>query len=227
MSGILHTFVDLPIKVDFVLSLGQTCKTAAALRRNKLRSFSSPFDWMMNYNLETVSHFFNNGFDNFFKNYSIIEKNANHMVVKDLDTGMLSLHDFPSDMDAEQFHAEFIRKMTNRFNKTISKIKESDDILFVSNSDVKRYDEITCFIKNMDGLLYKKRIYYLNIYNNEQEKINISYINNAIFFDIQFLDDHKNGAESSNLDHWLGNTEKWDALLKFVKTKQPIVWEEV
>ena len=43
-----------PLNVDVVIGFGETCRVAEALKRNKLRYFSSPFDWMMNYKLDSV-----------------------------------------------------------------------------------------------------------------------------------------------------------------------------
>ena len=42
------------INVDFVVGLGEACRTAEALKINNLRYFSSPFDWMIIYRLDKV-----------------------------------------------------------------------------------------------------------------------------------------------------------------------------
>lgn len=42
------------ITIDAAVSFGPNCRAAEALRRNKLRFFSCPFDWMMKYSLDSV-----------------------------------------------------------------------------------------------------------------------------------------------------------------------------
>ncbi|MBF4468082.1 MAG: hypothetical protein ISP01_01625 [Methanobrevibacter arboriphilus] len=51
---------------DFIISLGPACRVAHYLRENNLRYVANPLDWMMNYNLESVIHWFKNDFDDFF-----------------------------------------------------------------------------------------------------------------------------------------------------------------
>jgi hypothetical protein len=54
------------IEVDFIISLGGACRTAHYLRNHNLRHVANPLDWMFDYSLESVLHWFKNGFSDFF-----------------------------------------------------------------------------------------------------------------------------------------------------------------
>ena len=217
MDNFQQRGIHLPIEADLVLSLGKACRPAQALRRNHLRTFASPFDWMMNYSLKTISNFFNNGFSTFFKEYTIIDK-KNKYIVKDVKSGMLSLHDFPTDKNVADVYPEFIRKMNKRFTQTATNINTSRNILFISNRDIAEYPCFIEFINDMHDIMYNKNIYILNIHNSKEEEININYINKStLFFDIRFHDCHQNVDGPDNPDRWMGNIEKWDWVMKFIK----------
>ena len=54
----INNLLTEQFNLNFILSLGEACRPADALNRNNLRYFSSPFDWMMNYDLDTIYNFF-------------------------------------------------------------------------------------------------------------------------------------------------------------------------
>lgn len=61
------------IKADIILSLGSACHTAHHLRKNHLRLFSSPLDWMVSGDLDIIYDLFCNDFKDFFLNYEIVK----------------------------------------------------------------------------------------------------------------------------------------------------------
>lgn len=99
---------------DCIISLGNACRPAAYLKEHDLRFFSSPFDWMMSYPLRAIQNFIESGFDNFFKNKEIVSRatTRRHSVVRDTDTGMISMHHFPADSDMDKYYRFFMKRMT-------------------------------------------------------------------------------------------------------------------
>ena len=79
------------IEADFILSLGSACRPAWHLKANNLRYVSSPFDWMMNYRLETFINFLKQkNLNGFFLNYEYMNRDSGKTkVVKDLSSGTI------------------------------------------------------------------------------------------------------------------------------------------
>lgn len=200
------------IKVDLTTSLGQACRPAQALRRNNLRLFSSPFDWMMGYKLSTILYFFSNGFDDFFSNCEIIGSCGNKHVVRDNITGMISMHSFPIDKSIKEFFPEFITTMKNRYTRLMYLLKKYI-FCFVMNRD--DFDDIDEFIIKFEYLF--NMCHVINIVDDVNEHIKIYKINNSILYNIQFNDEHLNGRTKNNPDWWLGNILKWDNILAHIK----------
>lgn len=42
------------VQVDYIVCFGSNCQVAYHLKRNNLRFHSNPFDWQVNYSLDTV-----------------------------------------------------------------------------------------------------------------------------------------------------------------------------
>lgn len=93
-SGI-RKIVYRPTVVDFVFSAGAACRTATMLRRVNMRTFSSPLDWMFRYDLSLYSDLLHKREFDLFREYEENEESpSEHRNVRDLRTGMISLHHF-------------------------------------------------------------------------------------------------------------------------------------
>lgn len=91
-SGI-RKIVYRPTVVDFVFSAGAACRTATMLRRVNMRTFSSPLDWMFRYDLSLYSDLLHKREFDLFREYEENEESpSEHRNVRDLRTGMISLH---------------------------------------------------------------------------------------------------------------------------------------
>lgn len=158
------------ICVDIAISLGDGCRAAHYLREYNLRKFSSPFDWMMCYTLKDIQEIFYNDFTTFFKNIKENKKyNASHRYIKDLNNGMVSIHDFDRDKSIESQYKEFINKMQKRFNRLKSSIINSKNILFVThrNIDINEFKDFLFFMYNYHNANYT----ILNIRNDTKQSI--------------------------------------------------------
>ena len=66
---------------DLIVSLGSSCSPAAHLRRNNLRKFSMPFDWIVTPNLPDVGRVIQNQFQDFMllENLQLQDGQANFL----------------------------------------------------------------------------------------------------------------------------------------------------
>lgn len=127
------------IKADLFFSVGRACRPAFHLRRFGVRTFSSPFDWMMDYKLETVIRLFEEGFDTFFADVEDITENVTkYRSVRDIQNGITDIHHFPRNMEIEAVLPEFRETMTRRFNHLMSEIKKSKKVVIFSHRNDER-----------------------------------------------------------------------------------------
>lgn len=75
-------------RADVFISAGGGCKVAFYLRKFKLRTFSSPFDWLGLYALSDINACFEEDFANFFKEYEEVFSTTNKRWVRDRQNGM-------------------------------------------------------------------------------------------------------------------------------------------
>lgn len=212
------------IKVDFVMSVGTACRCAQALRRNGLRVQSSPFDWMMAYDITVISHFFLNGLDDFFLDKQDLKHDiSGKRMVKDIKTGMISMHDFPVSEEIDNFYPVFIEKMKIRMEKIKSKIERSRDICFVNYGRPDERRSINSFLHSMHELYPHLYIHFLNIENRDCFGISIREEYISDFCHIRqcfFRDVHKDGDGDRNPNAWIGNEQCWDEVLKQISLRQ-------
>lgn len=124
------------IRADLFVSVGGACRPAHYLQKFHLRSFSSPFDWMMSYKLGHIIHFLRNDGADFFAQITEIRENESgfpHRFVQDSQTGMISMHDFPREMGINECYNEFIAKHKRRFANLKSALLGAKHIVFVGN----------------------------------------------------------------------------------------------
>lgn len=133
------------LQADLFFSVGRACRPAFYLRRFGIRMFSSPFDWMMDYKLETVIRLFEEGFDSFFVEVEDLTENVTkYRSVRDCRNGITDIHHFPRSMSVESVLPEFRTTMTRRFNRLMTEIKNSKKVVIFShrNDDWKIYEDL-------------------------------------------------------------------------------------
>ena len=206
------------IEVDVIVGFGAACRVAAALQRNNLRVFANPFDWQMNYSLDTVIELLKNQGKTFYhaccgdkrfdsgSNTGIIAKN-----------GMISMHDFPKNLPIEKAPAFFKKKYKHRFKNLNNQLNRAKKILILTNRNID-INDMENFIQAFSKLYQNKKIYYINIYDTQskdEEYYEISIKENLTLLKYCFNDEHSNGrSKENNPDFWLGNVEYWDKILK-------------
>lgn len=207
------------INVDCVITFGDGCEIAQNLKMNNLRFFSTPFDWEMNYSLETVFSLLKEHGKNFFKNYKFDSKynKRNHLGVIDTDNGMISLHDFNKYLPNKINHIIFKYKHRRRFNRLEKILKEAQNICIITARQIKTED-ILSFIWKFLQLYNFNHLYFINIYDTENEESNEQLIktqqNNVTILEYCFNNEHPKGNNTkTNPDYWFGNVDYWNKIL--------------
>ncbi len=208
------------IKTDFIVSLGYACKAAWHLKTNNLRFFSSPFDWMMDYKLETVIDFIKaknlNGF--FAKRMFENKSTKKHKQVRDLVYGILSKHAFPKQIDIDEYYPHFMEIMNRRFNRLLRAFEISNHITFISFD--RNIDEIRKFLIDFNQLYVNKNLVYISVENNVNVpdiRKKTEYISDNICIQhFVFNDTHENGYLAKHSEQWKGNKACWNAILSNV-----------
>ena len=212
--------LNFDIDCDCAVSLGKDCKVAEALRRNDLRKFSSPFDWLTDYSLENFYDFLVTNGKGLFKGIINIPKHDRKegytYGVRDSETRILSMHDFLTDIPFEKTYNDAIKKGHKRFVRLNRIFKKAQTVCFVSN----RENEPDDFIKLGEKLNKRyrfKKIYFVNVISNEEEAFKFYTKGNIVFYEFSFNDVHEDGNDiKTNPYFWKGNMKKWDNMLKHI-----------
>lgn len=208
------------ICADVFISGGNACRPAHYLKKFHLRTFSSPFDWMMVYKLNDIAHFLQNDGRGFFAKIEEIPQDEKYecRFIKDCQTGMISMHDFPRDKSIDEYYPEFIDKHKRRFEKLKNEIKNAKNVVFIANRN-EPMKEFKTFLEKMQNF-HKASYTLIIIRQNKQatklkKTVRMTMRGGGIIIEYIFNDTHKNGSDGvSNPDAWLGNVEIWDEIMK-------------
>ena len=208
------------IYADLLVSVGNACRPAHYLRKFHLRSFSSPFDWMMNYKLEHIIHFLRNDGADFFAQISEIDKGESgytHRFVQDKQTGMISMHDFVRERGIDECYDEFIDKHKRRFARLKSALLGAKHIVFIGNRD-ESMENFENFLNEMQKI-HRAKYTFINVRHKEQitTRKRVIAFNGGGNHIIEYIfnDIHPKGGNGDlNPDAWLGNVEQWDKIMR-------------
>lgn len=125
---------------DLFIPFGRSCHCAMHLDIFKLRTISSPFDWLIpsDLSIEPIKERFDllNNFSDFF-NYSDFEfvtnwiSNTNHYMAINNKYKFRLAHDFEINLSNRKNFEKTKEKYLKRYNRLIENIKKSNKICFV------------------------------------------------------------------------------------------------
>lgn len=140
-------FQEIGGAYDWIVSLGCSCEPAAHLRRNGLRTASSPLDWVVSQSLSQVNRMLYNRFSGYMEldHMEQMEGSADYVVdeevqqeqrsyfILDRQYDVLSVHDFPivPGEDWRVHYPAFKAKLDYRAERFLRKTAESRRALFV------------------------------------------------------------------------------------------------
>lgn len=132
-------------KYDLVISLGQLCDVADALKKLKITEKTYPFDWsdcegnasdklLQKCNL--IKNHFKNAFD--LKDFIEYHSSDSRMRgVKNIKTGLHYIHDFPWETSVKDFFPTFLEKHLRRVKRLYDDIEKANNVLFVYHDTTK------------------------------------------------------------------------------------------
>ncbi|MED1741305.1 DUF1796 family putative cysteine peptidase [Bacillus swezeyi] len=127
---------------DAVFSLGHLCLAAIQLRKNNLRPFAGPLDWVSTHSLTDLNRLLQNRFAGFMdpKNLRIIgyntgeKKEGSTIYVVDDFYNIGSVHDFDAEentLDHLATYPAVMEKFNRRINRFLEKMSTGSRLLFV------------------------------------------------------------------------------------------------
>ena len=218
----MNTDIIEDITVDVALSFGSSCRAADALKRNNLRFFSSPFDWLMKYKLDTVYDILKDKGNNFLADYEEkdIPNGTKYRYIVSKSTGMIAMHHFYQHISLDEAYFLFNETVKRRF-KTLDKVLENAKTICIVTSRKSETEKIISFLDKFLELYEFEKLYFINIYNDSNEEIIKTEYENAVIYQCHFSDVHPDGSDKTkNKKFWKGNIELWDSILNKVQLNQ-------
>ena len=195
---------------DFIFSAGRACRSAEMLKYLGMRQMSCPCDWMTNYSLKTYGQLIFSRTFSLFNTWMELPSNHHFRVVQDMETGMISSHDFLKTSSVDEGMALFHSKMSRRTSALCDRLEKGKNIGCVMNRE-----EDDDSIRNFCMVLSKKfphaTFKVLNIKSSPGmqgiNKRTVFESNNVSLYEYTFDDTPANNPE------WLGNRDMWLKLI--------------
>ncbi len=153
MKHNLKDFRFEKLKADIVLSLGSSCRVAHHLRKNHLRLFASPLDWMLGTNLKIALELFKTDFKEFFTHCSAVKAIKKTLEVRDDKTGLISIHHFFANENLNIQSKRINAQSVKRWKLIKEKLKNSKNIILIFN-DKASLEELKFFLENFCAFDY-------------------------------------------------------------------------
>ena len=219
VNAVLHNMKDSRTGeycCDFFIPLGPHCRPAINLRKNDLREFAAPLDWMGGYSLDTVLHLFRDKFNDFFAEYKADSENpkgaAGMLRVYDTKNNIRNIHHFPDDRSPEDSYPEFKEKMDARAKRLEARLQSASCIALIAERTESKA-EMAAFLRSFSEIYPHLKIRLVNM--RHDEKMPYDDFRQEIIFDdgrlsyVEYIfNDTKEGVEVAS-----GNTAVWSEIL--------------
>ncbi|GER71195.1 hypothetical protein BpJC7_24980 [Weizmannia acidilactici] len=136
------SLAEIKGKYDAIFSLGDLCLAALQLRKNNLRPFAGPLDWMSSPSLSDVNRLLRNRFTGFMDlpnlkptGYSTgVDTKEQFLVVHDTAYNIVSSHDFKADQNSFEklsTYPDVRKKLDRRIKRFLEMANKGKRILFI------------------------------------------------------------------------------------------------
>jgi hypothetical protein len=130
---------------DAIFGLGHLCLTAVQLRKNNLRPYAGPLDWIGTFSLPDLCRLIDNQFSGFLDPQNIrvtgystgVDSKDPYIMVTDDNYSLVSGHDFksgPNTFDDLVTYPEVLQKYHRRIIRFYEKLATCNRILFIRTS---------------------------------------------------------------------------------------------
>ncbi|MCY8267403.1 papain-like cysteine peptidase [Bacillus haynesii] len=151
------------IKGDYnaIFGLGHLCLTALQLRKNNLRPYAGPLDWVGTSSLTELNRLLKNRFSNFMAPLNLrvtgystgVYTTDRYISLTDDYYHVDSAHDFKADKNTLEHLAtydEVIEKFNRRINRFYEKMSTANRVLFVrTNGTYKEAEELESVLSDL------------------------------------------------------------------------------
>lgn len=197
---------------DAIFSLGDLCLTSIQLKRNNLRPYSGPLDWLASPRLLSVSELFENHFIGFleFENLRVIGYADANICVSDDAYHLVSNHDFSTDKNTLEHlgsYSEVMEKYNRRIQRLLKALKTSKRILFVRTEGT--LEEVAVLEEVLSSLVSHDFNILLINHTAVQGLVEKNWPLNRVC-----------SIELPNTEIWQGNNALWDIVLSGIRLKQ-------
>ena len=210
---------------DCIFSLGEACFIAIALKKNGLRTFFGPFDWMYGSNFKTRCDILISKFDNYFNKEDLEFKEyreANKMVTyRNTRTDIYYNHDFYSDLPFDYEYDIVKEKYERRINRLLKIISKAKKVLICygdlanTKGGASSDNEIIECVKKLNEVYAPAQIDMLYIRHNPKMKDG-EVVFESVSDNVIIANTYSQNREPNN---YLGNDVSLKAVLKNIKIK--------
>ena len=199
------------VTADCFISLGATCRTARWLKVAGLRYCSLPFDWLGGFSLPYILEAIEFSGKSFYEECTEIPAKAEgHKYVIEKKHGIISWHDFPLDVSVAEYTPKFKETFERRCRRLKNILSSAAQVCFVCNRS-EPFSEFVSFCKSIQKSYPNLRIYFVNVRDSEDSKIDTYNEQGITIHDICAKDVNERGDnKQANPDFWFGNEELWN-----------------
>ncbi|MEA4858762.1 hypothetical protein [Solidesulfovibrio sp.] len=200
---------------DIILSAGLACRPAISLKRNNLRLFSVPQEYMMRYGLDALAKLYETCFANFFVDITYEGAHSDKYWVKDNATEMVSIHHFPLSLSKARGYVMFHETMRNRIARMYRMMYLAENMLFLSNRN-ESIESLAMFRDRINSVFPGKKFKMLNVISCNEDIFELSRTADGIY-QAKFNDAPSDASRQAD-----GNIQKWDLLLSKFRVSKKI-----
>ena len=123
------------IEAEHFFTIGKACRPAFWLKKYNLRQHAYPFDWMKDFQLNSVLKAFRDGCSNWFSDYSEGKSTLSTRYVIDNTNHVTSVHAFPGSCSVADYLPEFQKTMQRRMQRLQQVCKNSRKVCILCNRE--------------------------------------------------------------------------------------------
>jgi len=198
---------DLKGNYDAIFSLGDLCLAALQLRKNNLRPFAGPLDWMSSPSLPSVSRLLKSRFIGYMDKSNLtpsgystgVDSSEPYICVTDMGYQIVSSHDFKADKNTLSnlaTYPEVRAKFDRRIKKFLDILSTGKRILFIRTEGT--FEEVLELEEVLSQLV-----------ENEFHILLVNHTNTSVLIEKDWPVENVCAIGLPNEEKWEGNDHYW------------------
>jgi hypothetical protein len=201
---------DLKGNYDAIYSLGDLCLAALQLRKNNLRPFAGPLDWMSSPSLPSVSRLLKNRFNGYMDKSNLIpsgystgvDSSEQYLCLTDMDYQIVSSHDFKASKNTFSNLASYpeVRdKFDRRIKRFLNILSTGKRILFIRTEG--SFEEVL----ELESVLSE-------LVKHDFTILLVNHTDTNVLIEKDWPVEKVCAIELPNVEKWQGNDHYWKAI---------------